>query len=168
MVPRARQLCAAGLLRGTERRVVLLLVAGAAEAPLGVRVGEAGHTVGADALRELPGLLHKGRIPEVFVLAAWGQTAARLLRGTERRVVLLLVADAAEPPAGIRVGEAGHTVRPHAPRELDRLLLACGRPRMLARQRAAGCHQDEGAEYEQNNQISGRKCQHGASEHLRV
>src|SRR6266581_3727974 len=80
--------------------------------------------------------------------------AAGLHRGTERRVAFLLVADAAEPPLGVRVGEVGHTVGAHALRELARLLPACGRPRMVARRRAAGCYQDE--EAEQRRGRSGR------------
>src|SRR6266702_6267347 len=106
MVASARQRCAAGLHRGIELGVALLLVVGAAPPPLGVRVGEAGHAVGPHALRVLTHLLHKGRVPEILVLAAWGQIAARLLRGTELRVVLLLVAEAPELSVGIRVGEA--------------------------------------------------------------
>src|SRR5262245_43454660 len=38
--------------RGLERRVAFLLVGGAAKLPLGVRVGEVGHTVVAHALRK--------------------------------------------------------------------------------------------------------------------
>src|SRR5215831_12553399 len=116
MLASAWQLCAAGLHRGAEFRVVLLLVADAAEAPVGVWVGEVGHTVGADALSELARLLHNGRIREILVLAAWGQSAAGLRRGAECRVVLLLVADAAEAPVGVWVGEVGHPVVPHASR----------------------------------------------------
>src|SRR5262249_32874676 len=145
MLASARQLCAAGLERGTVGGAVLLLVAGAAQPAVGVRVGEVGQTVSPHAFRELTHLAHEGRVSELFMLAAWGQVAARLLRGLELGVVLLLVAEAAEPPAGIWVGEAGHTVIAHALRKLQRLLPVSGAPRPLAR-RAAGCHQDEEAQ----------------------
>src|SRR5215510_7750741 len=145
MLASARQLLAAGLERGTVCGVVLLLVAGAAQPAVGVRVGEAGQAVSPHAFRELTHLVHKGRVSGLFMLAAWRQVAARLLRGPERRVVLLLVADAAEPPVGIRVGEAGHAVIPHALRERERLLPVRGAPRPLA-SRAAGCDQDDDAQ----------------------
>src|SRR6266516_4731058 len=159
----ARQLCAAGLKRGAVLGVALLLVAGAAQLPTGVRVREAGQTVVPHTLRELTHLLHKGRIPKLFMFAAWGQIAARLLRGAERRVVLLLVADTSEPPARIRVGKAGYAVGPHALRILERLLLASGRRRLVARRRAASCQQDEGSEQcrgggNQGHELSSREC----------
>jgi hypothetical protein len=81
------------------------------------------------------------------MFAAWGQVAALCLCGTEVRVAFLLVAAAAEPPVGVRVGKVGHAVVPHALRELDqRLLRVCGRRRFGPRRRAAGCHEGEGAE----------------------
>src|SRR5262249_60529311 len=123
MLASARQLGAAGLERGAIARVALLLVAGATQPPLGVRVGEVRHTVGPHALRELTHLVHIGRVSELLVLAAWGQSAARLLRGTELRVVLLFVAQATELPAGIRIGEVRHAVGPDALPVLDGLLL---------------------------------------------
>src|SRR5262249_57230939 len=137
----ARQLRAAGLERGTVRGAVLLLVAGAAQPAVGVRVGEAGQAVSPHAFRELTHLVHKGRVSGFFVLAAWRQVPARLLRGPELRVVLLLVADAAEPPAGIGDGKARHAVGPHALRVLERLLPVSGLPRPLASP-AAGCDPD--------------------------
>src|SRR5262245_22804189 len=145
MLASARQLLAAGLERGTVGGTVWLLVAGAAQPAVGVRVGKGGQTVSPHAFGELTHLVHKGRVADLFMLATWGQLAARLLRGTERRVVLLLVAEAAEPPAGIRVGEVGHTVIAHALRKRERLLPVSGLPRPLA-WRAAGCDQDEEAE----------------------
>src|SRR6266496_4159300 len=75
MVTSPRQLLAAGLHRGSERRVVLLLVAGAAQLPVGVRVGIVGQTVVAHALRELAHLLHSGWVGSLM-FAAWGQVAA--------------------------------------------------------------------------------------------
>src|SRR5262249_27669666 len=122
MLASARQLLAAGLERGTVGGTVLLLVAGAAQPAVGVRVGKGGQTVSPHAFGELTHLVHEGRVADLFMLATWGQVAARLLRGTERRVVLLLVAEAAEPPAGIRVGEVGHTVIPHPLRHPHPLL----------------------------------------------
>src|SRR6266545_1938602 len=113
MLTSAGQLLAAGLHRGAERRVVLLLVGGAAQPPVGVRVGKVGHTVVSHALRELAHLLHRGRVGSLM-FAAWGQVAALLLRGAELRVVLLLVGGAAQPPVGVRVGKVGHTVVPYA------------------------------------------------------
>src|SRR5215831_8214171 len=145
MLASAWQLRAAGLERGTVRGAVLLLVAGAAQPAGGVRVGEVRQAVSPHAFRELAQLVHKGRVSGLFMLAAWRQVAARLLRGPERRVVLLLVADAAEPPAGIGVGKAGHAVIPHALRKRERLLPVSGLPRPLTR-RAAGCDQDDDAE----------------------
>src|SRR6266542_660703 len=47
---------------------------------------------------------------------------ARIHRGTVRRVVLRLVAEAAHLPVGVRVGEVGQTVAAHALRELAHLL----------------------------------------------
>src|SRR6266542_6217433 len=119
MVPSARQLCAARFHRGLESGVALLLVGDAAQAPLGVRVGKVGPTVVAHALRELAHLLDKGRVAEVFMLAAWGQVAARLLRGTKRRIVRGVLA-LRKSPVGIWVGEVGHPVVPNAPRERKR------------------------------------------------
>src|SRR6266511_3611815 len=130
----ARQLRLAGLQRGLVLRVVLrLLVADAAERPVGARVGEVGQTVGAHALRELARLRDKGWGPAVLlVFAAGGQIAALLLRGLVLRVVLrLLVAGAAERPVGSRVGEVGQTDGAHALRVCERGLLrvcAGGRP----------------------------------------
>src|SRR6266511_5722553 len=111
MVASAGQLLAAGLHRGSERRVVLLLVAGAAQLPVGVRVGEVGQTVVAHALRELAHLLHSGWVG-VFMFGAWGQVAAFLLRGSEFRVAFLLVGGSASLPVGVWVGTVGHTVIP--------------------------------------------------------
>src|SRR5262245_13811298 len=139
MLASARQLLAAGLERGTERRVVLLLVAGAAQPAGGVRVGEAGQAVVPHALRELAHLVHEGRVSGLFMLAAWRQVAARLLGALERGHGWRVVADAAEPPVGVRVGKAGHAVIPHALRERERLLPASSAPRKVARRRAAGC-----------------------------
>src|SRR6266508_3644769 len=113
MVASTGQLLAAGLHRGAERRVVLLLVASAAQPPVGVRVGEVGQPVVAHALRERPHLLHSGWVGSLM-LAAWGQVAAFLLRGSEVRVALLLVGGAASLPVGVRVGKVGHTVVPDA------------------------------------------------------
>src|SRR5262245_43152807 len=141
MLASARQLLAAGLERGTVRGAVLLLVAGAAQPAVGVRIGEAGQTVSPHAFRELTHLVHEGRVSGLFMLAAWRQVAARLLRGLERGVALLLVAEAAEPPVGIGVGKAGHAVIPHALRKRERLLPASSAPRKVARRRAAGCDQ---------------------------
>src|SRR6266540_1223350 len=79
MVASAGQLLAAGLHRGSERRVVLLLVAGAAQLPVGVRVGEVGHTVIAYALRVRPArrrLVDRGDDVSV-VLSARGQHQQR-------------------------------------------------------------------------------------------
>src|SRR5215472_18091489 len=128
MLASARQLLAAGPERGTVPGAALLLVAGATQPAVGVRVGEVGKTVVPHAPRELTHLLHEGWVSEVFVFATWGQIAARLLRGPERRVVLLIVAEAAKPPVGIRVREVGHTVVPHALRERERLLPVSGAP----------------------------------------
>src|SRR6266498_2901633 len=111
MVASAGQLLAAGLHRGSERRVVLLLVAGAAQLPVGVRVGEVGQTVIAHALRELAHPLHRGWVG-FFMLIAWGQVSAFLLRRPDFGVALLLVGGAAQLPVGVRVGKVGHTVIP--------------------------------------------------------
>src|SRR6266545_6029185 len=116
MVTAPRQLFAALLLRGTELRVAFLLVAGAAQPPVGVRVGKVGQTVVAHALRELAHLLHRSWVG-FLMFATWGQVAALLLRGTEPRITFLLVAGAAQPPVGVRVGKVGHTVVAHALRE---------------------------------------------------
>src|SRR5574341_1621317 len=126
MVAFARQLLAAGLHRGTERRGVLLLMAGAAHPPVGVRVGIVGQPVVAHALGELAHLLHGGRVGSLM-LAAWGQVAALLLRGLELRVALLLVGGAAQLPVGIRVGEVGHAVVPDALRPRPGRLYVVGR-----------------------------------------
>src|SRR6266508_6529724 len=48
--------------------------------------------------------------------------AALLHRSTELRVAFLLVAGAAHPPVGVRVGKVGQTVVAHALRELAHLL----------------------------------------------
>src|SRR6266540_3017736 len=138
MVAASWQLLAAGLHRGTEFRVVLLLVAGAAQPPVGVGVGKVGHTVVPHALRELAHLLHNGWVPGLFMLAAWGQVAALLRRGTELRVVLLLVASAAELPVGLGVGKVGHTVAPHALRVPPTGLLPIPRRRVRVRTPARG------------------------------
>src|SRR6266511_5203676 len=146
MLAAARQLLSAGLHRGLVLRVALLLVADAAQPTVGVRVRKVGQAVVPHALRELTHLLHKGWVPELLVFAAWGEVAARLLRGTELRVVFLLVAEAAEPPVGVGVGEVGHPVIPHALRKVERgLLRVCGGRRLIPR-RAAGCQQCEDAE----------------------
>src|SRR5262249_25321168 len=68
MLASARQLRAAGLEPGTVRGAVLLLVAGAAQPAVGVRVGEAGQAVSPHAFRELTHLVHKGRVSGFFVL----------------------------------------------------------------------------------------------------
>src|SRR5215510_6843838 len=112
MLTSSRQLLPAGLHRGSELGVRLGLVTRAAQAPVGVRVRKIRHTVVSHALRVLAHLLHKGWIPGLFMLAAWRQVAALLHRGTELRVVLLLVAGTAQPPAGVRVGKVGHTIVP--------------------------------------------------------
>jgi hypothetical protein len=122
MLAAARQLAAAGLHRRPELRVVLLLMAGAAQPPLGVRVREVGQTVLPHALRELAHLLDEGRIAELFVLAAGGEVAAGLHRSPELRVVLPLVAAAAEPPLRVRIGKVGHTLLAHALRVRDCLV----------------------------------------------
>src|SRR6266511_5144911 len=144
MLAAARQLLSAGLHRGLVLRVALLLVADAAQPTVGVRVRKVGQAVVPHALRELTHLLHKGWVPELLVFAAWGEVAARLLRGTELRVVFLLVAEAAEPPFGVGVGEVGHTVVPHALRKGERgLLRVCGGRRLIPGRRAASCQQCE-------------------------
>ena len=94
MVASARQLLAAALHSGSERRGVLLLVALAAQPSVGIRVGKVGHTVVAHALRELAHLLHSGWVGSLM-FAAWGQVAAFFLRGSEFRVVFFLVGGAA-------------------------------------------------------------------------
>src|SRR5712691_1812450 len=146
MLATARQLLAAGLHRGLVLRVALPLVADAAQPTVSVRIRKVGLTMVPHALRELTHLLHKGWVAQLLVFAAWGEVAARLLRGTELRVVLLLVAEAAEPPVGVRVGEVGHTVVPHALRKGERgLLRVFGGRRLIPGRRAAGCQQGEDA-----------------------
>src|SRR6266704_2329046 len=107
MVASPRQLLAAGLHRGSERRVVLLLVAGAAQPPVGIRVGEVGQTVVAHALRELAHLLHSGRVGSLM-FAAWGQVAAFLLRGSGKSGIPLsrMHCAYARPAAALSTGAA--------------------------------------------------------------
>src|SRR6266542_1039280 len=143
MLATARQLLAAGRHRGLELRVALLLVADAAQPTVSVRIRIVGQAVVAHALRELTHLLDKGWVAQLLVFAAWRELAARLLRGTELRVVSLLVAEAAEPPVGVRVGEVGHTVVPHALRKDERGLRVRGGRRLIPGRRAAGCQQCE-------------------------
>ena len=123
MLTSSRQLLPAGLHRGTELGVPLRLVPRAAQPPVGVRIGKVGHTVVPHALRVLAHLLYERWVPGLFMLAAWGQVAALLHRGTELRVDLLLMTRAAQPPVGVWVGKIGHTVVPHALRVLPSRLL---------------------------------------------
>jgi len=56
----------------------------------------------------------KAGVPGFLVCAARGQVAAFFHRGKELRIVLLLVAGAAEFAVGLGVGKLGHPVVPHA------------------------------------------------------
>lgn len=123
MLTSSRQLLPAGLHRGTELGVTLVLVARATQPPVGVRVRKVRHTVVPHALRVLAHLLYEGWVPGLFMLAAWGQVAALLHRSTELRVVLLLMAETAELPVGVWVGKVGHAIGAHALREQPSRLL---------------------------------------------
>src|SRR5919201_1655033 len=70
----ARQLIAAFLRRGIERRITLLFMADAPEPSLGVRIGKVGYAVVADALRETDRL---GPIVGSRRLAVRGRAASR-------------------------------------------------------------------------------------------
>src|SRR5262249_4315255 len=118
VVTPAGQLRAAGGRGRFERGVATLLVALATKPPVGVGVGEGPHAVVPPALPGLARLLHGGGIAGALVLAGRRLAPALPYSRGERRVVLLLVALAAELTVGVGVGKVGHAAVPHALREL--------------------------------------------------
>src|SRR5262249_51472108 len=133
----ARQALAALLDGGAELRVTAVLVAGAAQLPVGIGVGKVGHTVVPHALGIPAHLLDKRGVSGIPVLAARGQGPALLERSAERRVILLVMACAPELPRGVGVGKIRYAVGPHALRVALPSLLAI-RYRVGVRNVAAG------------------------------